>query len=388
MSLTEVVRFGALVKGQRVLGLTLSLVGLVLLVSSCAKPASPVLNAGTVSEAVIRQLGFDPTTVQPKHEGKIGVPGLPAGFTYREVVPSGKYAGPDVMALDPSEKFLYFVAKDEGSVYRVDLANGQVIRLVSGLHRPGGIAYYQPGQVLLVSEEGTGDGPEERKLGFWYAVRPDVADQPKPLPLRAMGQYRGEGFWPAGADTIYLCDDHPDGGHVYKYVPDAPPDLTKGTLYVFKENQGWIKTAYLEAPDTGKEGTKFYGAEGIEIGPDGRLYVTLSATAENRVIAIDLATFKVTNFVTAATKGFDKPDQLRFGPTGVLFMGEKAAEGDVWAALPDGPDADTLSDGVYRLLTGMPLIESIVFTKDGSTVYVPQKGQVNSILAISGFKYR
>ena len=48
----------------------------------------------------------------------------------------------------------------------------------------------------------------------------------------------------------------------------------------------------------------------------------------------------------------------------------------------------TLSDGVYRLLTGMPAIESILFTKDGSTVYIPQKGQVNSILAISGFKYR
>lgn len=359
---------------------------LLLSILSCT-PAAP-----TASEDVIRQLGFDPSTVAQKHQGKVGVPGLPAGFTYKEVIPAGKYDEPDVIALDPTEKFLYFVTKAEypdSAVWRVDLASGEVIRLTTGLHRLGGIAYYAPGNVVVVGEEGTGAGPLEHKRGFWYAVRPDVPDQPTPPPLRAMGQYRAEGFEPVGADTIYLVEDQPNGGYVYKYVLDSPPDLAKGTLYVLKENEGWIKTTYLTAPDTGKEGTKFYAAEDAHMGSDGKLYMVISATAETRVVAIDPVSAKVTNFVTAGkTKGFERPDQLAFSPTGVLFIGEDKDAGDVWAALPDGPDEDTFSDGVYRFLTGVSGIQGIVFSKDGSTLYVAAPEQVDTIFAISGFKFR
>lgn len=358
---------------------------ILLLVSACT-PAPP-----TASEEAIRKLGFDPSTVEQKHKGKVGVPGLPAGFTYKEVIPPGKYDEPDVIALDPTEKYLFFVTKDEypnGAVYRVDLQSGDVMMLAKGFHRMGGIGYYPQGNLVVVGEEGTGTGPMERKLGFWYAVKPDVQNQPTPPPLRAMGQYRAEGFLPVGRDTIYLTEDLPQGGHIYKYVLDSPPDLTKGTLYTFKENEGWIKTAFLEAPDTGKEGTKYAAAEDIELGPDGKLYVVISGQAENKVVALDPQTAKVTNFVIAKTKGFERPDQIAFSPQGVLFIGEDVNVGDIWAALPDGPDDDTLSDGVYRFLTGMPRIQGIVFTKDGSTLYAAQKGEVDSIIAISGFKYR
>ncbi|MSQ14660.1 MAG: hypothetical protein EXR50_02190 [Dehalococcoidia bacterium] len=61
---------------------------------------------------------------------------------------------------------------------------------------------------------------------------------------------------------------------------------------------------------------------------------------------------------------------------------------DVWAALPDGSDQDTLSDGVYRLLTGPPNIQGMAFSKDGNALYLAQKGTVNSIIAITGFKNR
>ncbi|MBI4298451.1 MAG: hypothetical protein HY666_01645 [Chloroflexi bacterium] len=371
-------------KAANVLWLAVVSLTLALNISGCSE--APLV----VSSEAIKKLGFDPSTVKQKHSGKIGVPGLPDGFTYKEVVSPGEFDEPDVIALDPTEKFLYFVTKGEypdSSVYRVDLVSGEIMRLATGLHRLGGITYYQPGNVLIVGEEGTGIGPTENKLGFWYGLRPDVVDQPTPPPLRAMGQYRAEGIEPVGADTIYLGEDQPHGGYVYKYVLDSPPDLTRGTLFVLKENEGWIKTNYLEAPDTGKEGTKFYAAEDMHMGPDGKLYLVISAEAENRVVAIDPITAKVTDFVSGKTKGFRRPDQLAFSPSGVLFITEDVDVGDIWAALPDGPDEDSLSDGVYRFLTGLPYIQGIVFTKDGTTFYVAQKGDVDSIIAISGFKY-
>lgn len=356
--------------------------------------AAAACNAGpppSVPPEEVLKLGFS-SAVPQKHEGKVGVPRLPDGLTYKDVIPPGKYDEPDVLVLDPSEKYLYFVGKGEdGPVYRVELANGDVIQLTKGLHRLGGIGFYEPGNMLVVGEEGTGAGPQERKLGFWYPVKPDVPDQPHPEPLRAMGQYRAEGFQVVGRDTIYLVEDLPQGGHVYKYVLDSPPDLGKGTLYVLKKDEGWIKTAFLQAPDTGKEGTAFAQAEGIRMGLDGKLYMVVSAEAENKIVTIEPDTGKITDFVTTrikGTKGFERPDQIAFNPQGVLFIGEDVDVGDIWAALPDGPDEDTLSDGVFRLATGLPHVQGLQFTKDGSTFYVAQKGLVDSIIAITGFKYR
>ena len=201
--------------------------------------------------------------------------------------------------------------------------------------------------------------PTKGERGFWYVVKPDVSDQDIPEPLRAMGQYRAEGIEPVkdSPDTIYLGEDQPrgGGGDIYKYILDSPPDLTNGTLYVFKKNEGWIKTEDLEAPDTSKGGTNFVAAEDMHVGPDGKLYMVISALAENKVVAIDLDTAKVTDFVIAkGNKGFERPDQLAFSPNGVLFI---TAEGEVWAALPDGPDDDTLSDGVFRFLKDLDTVQ-------------------------------
>ena len=370
-----------------------AIAGLAILLSGfgCAGPESPPV---APSADIIGRLGFDPSTVESEHEANIGGLGLPAGFTYKDVVSPATYADIDVIALDPTERYLFFAVQLQypgGSVYRVDLATGDIMRLTSGLHRPGGIAYYQSGNVLLVAEEGTGAGPQERQLGFYRAVKPDVPDQPTPPPLRAMGQYRGKGIEIVSANTIYLGEDQPNGGPIYKYVLDSPPALATGALYVFKENQGWIETAILEAPDTGKEGTNFYAGEDMHVGPDGRLYFVLSARAETRVVAVSLTTASVTNFVTATTPyanirpTFDKPDQLAFAPNGTLFI---TAGGDVWAALPDGPDEDTLSDGVYRFLTGLGSAQGIWMTRDGGTFYVAARGQEDAILAISGLKFQ
>ncbi|MBI2856451.1 MAG: hypothetical protein HYX93_06360 [Chloroflexi bacterium] len=374
---------GSIQQAKRVkrLWLMVGFLALLLIASACSE------SQPEASPEDILKLGFDPSTVGDG-EGK-KVPGLPAGFTYTEVVPTGKYSDPDVIALDPTEKYLFFVThlqSPDGEVYRVDLETGEATRLIRGLQRPGGIAYYEPGNVLIVGEEGTGLGPDELKQGFWYAINPDVPDQDIPQPLRAMGQARWEGFEIVSADTMYLGEDQPHGGPIYKYIVDSPPDLTKGTLYVFKKDEGWIKTQYLEAPDTGKEGTDFFAAEDMHIGPDGKLYMVISAQAENKVVAIDIVTAKVTDFVIAkGNKGFERPDQLAFSPNGVLFI---TAGGEVWAALPDGPDDDTLSDGVFRFLKDLDTVQGIWFTRDGSTFYLSARAATDGIFAISGFNFQ
>ena len=369
----------------RLVWVVMGSLALLLIVSACIE------SQRDATPAEIQKLGFDPSTLGDG-EGKT-VPGLPAGFTFTEVVPTGKYNDPDVITLDPTERYLFFVTHlqaPDGEVYRVDLETGDVIRLITGLHRLGGIAYYEPGNVLIVGEEGTGLGPEEFKRGFWYAIEPDVPNQDIPEPLRAMGQARWEGFEIVSADTMYIGEDQPrgGGGKIYKYILDSPPDLTKGTLYVFKKNDGWIETEDLEAPNTGKGGTNFVAAEDMHVGPDGKLYLVVSALAENKVVAIDLETAKVTDFVIAkGNKGFERPGQLAFSPNGVLFI-TATANGEVWAALPDGPDDDTLSDGVFRFLKGLGSTQGIWFTRDGSTFYVSARGGGDGIFAISGFNFR
>lgn len=364
-----------------------SALSVILLCSTALVACGGAPTTHAISQEDIAKLGFDPATLQ-ESKGAIGEPGLPAGFTYKVIVPAHKYDEPDVIALDPSGKYLYFIthlAYPDGAAYRVDIATGDTMRLTTGLHRPGGIEYYAPGKTLVVSEEGTGTGPLERELGFFRAVLPDVPDQPKPPPLRAMGQYRGEGIAPASANTIYLGEDQPNGGHLYKYVLDNPPDLTRGTLYTLKENQGWVKTAYLDAPDTGKEGTAYYAGEGVRIGPDGKIYFALTAEAETRIVAIDPTTSKATNFVTAGkTKGLTNLDWIVFAPNGTLFLTNR---GDIWAALPDSPDSDTLSDGVYPFLKGLDNIQGMEFSNDGSTLYVSARGNADVVLAVSGFKF-
>lgn len=349
------------------------------------KPPPPTADA-----AAKLKLGFDPATVHPEHKGKRGEPGLPAGFSFKPLVERHKYDDPDVIALDPTEKYLYFITHlmyPDGSVYRIDLTSGEVIRLSTGLQRPGGIFYYQPTKVLIVAEEGTGAGPQERQQGFMRIVKPDVPDQPTPPPVRAMGQYRGEGIEFVPPDTIYITEDLPQGGHIYKYVLSSPPDPAQGTLYTLKENEGFLKTAFLEAPDTGKEGTKYYAAEGLRMGPDGKLYAAISAEAETRVISIEPATGKVKDFVTkrgAKAATFDRIDQITFNPQGVLFI---TAGGEVFAALPDS-NGDGASDGVYRFLTGMDVVQGMQFTKDGSTLYLAARGEADQVLAITGFTYQ
>lgn len=356
---------------------------------AACSPGSPSgVAAPGVSPELIAKLGFDPSTLPHDAKAAVGKPLLPAGFSYKDLVEPHKYDDPDQVVLDPSGKYLYFITHlqyPDGSVYRIDLASGEQIRLTTGLQRPGGLYYYRPGNLLLVAEEGTGFGPEEGTQGFWRELKPDIADQPTPPPLRAMGQYRGEGMEVLAGD-IFLTEDQPRGGHLYKFVPEAAPGLTKGDLYTFRDKKGFIKTEFLRAPDTGKEGTQYFAAQGLRAGPDGKLYMVISAETENRIVRVDPVSGRVSDFITTkvpGAKALASSDTIGFGPNGVLFL--SGSGGAVYAALPSATP-DGLSQGVYRFATGLGTSQGIAWSQDYSTLYLSGRGDADVIVAVTGFR--
>ena len=160
----------------------------------------------------------------------------------------------------------------------------------------------------------------------------------------------------------------PCGGGVYKFVPDTYGDLSSGSLYVLgieegtrRDNTGqgmWLGP--IDASHARESGTDFGGVsyqrpEDLEIIGD-TLYVAITEGPrdeynreyyEGRVIAIDLKSMQVSNFVKAGVNvpveigrpgdaghqsGFDSVDNLAESPDGRLVMVEDNVPSDIWFA--------------------------------------------------------
>lgn len=70
----------------------------------------------------------------------------------------------------------------------------------------------------------------------------------------------------------------------------------------------------------------------------------------------------------------NQPDNLEFQPgSGLLYVIEDNAFGDIWACLPDGPDRDNKSDGCIRVVSlrdSSAEPTGFMFHPDGSKAYV------------------
>jgi secreted PhoX family phosphatase len=208
----------------------------------------------------------------------------------------------------------------------------------------------------------------------------DVIDRP------AVGRLAHEGIDLDAEGNIYVVDEHrgrtsgcdgvvPCGGGVYKFVPDFMGDLSSGSLYVLKVNGAdgvgrgeWVGPIDpLHARESGSEfgGQSYQRPEDVEVigntlyvaiteGPrdtetnldTGELEFT-SELYEGRVIAINLETMMVTNFVKPGVNvpveigkpgddgfqtGFDSVDNLAEAPNGDLVMVEDNKPSDIWFA--------------------------------------------------------
>lgn len=198
-----------------------------------------------------------------------------------------------------------------------------------------------------------------------------VVDRP------AVGRMAHEGIDVGPDGEVYVVDEWrgqtqgcdlgtPCGGGIYKFVPDTYGDLSSGSLFVLQVNEpdgvgqgqwvGPIDPADARRNGTLAGGTSYQRPEDVEI-IDGVLYVAITEgpraqgvgdeVYEGRVIAIDLETTMVTNFVKPGVNvpveigapgdadfqtGFDSVDNLAESPDGRLVMIEDNTPSDIWFA--------------------------------------------------------
>ena len=277
-----------------------------------------------------------------------------------------------------------------GTVSVVDLKTGETKVLAQkggledGYTALDGIRWTPWGTVLFAEE--TAEGRLfEIELNDDMMSAAAIHDRPE------VGRLAHEGIDLDADGNVYVVDEHrgrssgcngvvPCGGGVYKFVPNNFGDLSSGELFVLKVNgadgvgQGeWVGPIDpLTARESGTEfgGQSYQRPEDVEIIGDV-LYVAITegprdvATEtdpaednfgqlefkkelyEGRVIAINLKTMKVTNFVKAGVNapveigkpgeeghqtGFDSVDNLAEAPNGDLIMIEDNKPSDIWFA--------------------------------------------------------
>lgn len=201
----------------------------------------------------------------------------------------------------------------------------------------------------------------------------EIIDRP------VVGRLAHEGIDLDKEGNVYIVDEHrgrtsgcndirPCGGGIYKFVPNTYGDLSSGSLYVLgieasmrRDNTGqgvWLGP--IDASHARESGTEFGGAsyqrpEDLEI-IGKNLYVAVTEGPrdeygdeyyEGRVLAINLKTMEVSNFVKPGVNvpvevgkpgeaghqtGFDSVDNLAEAPDGSLVMIEDNKPSDIWFA--------------------------------------------------------
>ena len=273
-----------------------------------------------------------------------------------------------------------------GSVSVVDLKTGESKVIAQDLTYTAldGVRWTPWGTVLF-AEETAGGRLFEMVLNDDMMSAAEIIDRPQ------VGRLAHEGIDLDSDGNVYVVDEWrgrtlgcenvvPCGGGVYKFVPNTFGDLSSGELYVLKVNgKDGVGSAEwagpidpLNARVSGSEfgGQSYQRPEDLEI-INGTLYVAVtegprdvatetnmaegnyghlefkSELYEGRVIAINLNTMTVSNFVKPGMNvaveigkpgeeghqaGFDSVDNLAEAPNGDLIMIEDNKPSDIWFA--------------------------------------------------------
>lgn len=273
-----------------------------------------------------------------------------------------------------------------GSVSVVDLKTKETRLLVQDLSYTAldGVRW-TPWGTLVFAEETKGGRFFEVELADDMMTAKAVHDRPQ------VGRLAHEGIDLDDEGNVYVVDEHrgrtvgcdqvvPCGGGIYKFVPNSYGDLSAGELFVLKVNGAdgvgaaeWVGPIDpLNARESGSEfgGQSYQRPEDLEIIGDV-LYVAItegprdtktetdaaqenfsqlefkSELYEGRVIAINLKSMQVTNFVKPGVNvpveigkpgdadhqtGFDSVDNLAETPDGNLMMIEDNKPSDIWIA--------------------------------------------------------
>lgn len=224
---------------------------------------------------------------------------------------------------------------------------------------------------------------EERENGRLFEIELNddmmsgtVYDRPE------VGRIAHEGIAVDADGNVYVVDEFRGevsgfGGGIYKFVPDTYGDLSSGSLYALATSgadgtgQGtWVGP--INPADARNSGTDF-GGHGYNRPEDAQvigntLYVAVTEGPRNggssqeydgRIIAVNLETMAVTNFVKPGLNvpveigtpgdanfqtGFDNPDNVAMAPDGRLVIVEDNVPSDIWFA--SDVDGDGVADKV------------------------------------------
>lgn len=267
-----------------------------------------------------------------------------------------------------------------GAVSVVDLKTGKAKVLVqrSDWDAVDGIRWTPWGTLLF---------DEETDTGMVYEVAFDRRDPTRAAsvtPRPALGVMAHEGMEIGRDGSVYVIDELRGGG-IFRFVPDRRGDLSAGQLYALKVDDGgtgldvgqgsWVpldrdtvrvstRAAVAAVNATGAGVAGFQRPEDLERIGD-TLYAAITeaepqaqaagaASGDGRVVAIDLRSMRVTDFVRAGVNvaaerppatGLKNPDNLAEGPDGRLWIVEDNSYSDIWVAGRD-TDRDGTADTV------------------------------------------
>jgi len=305
------------------------------------------------------------------------------------------------------------VVNDKGGVVSVvDLKTGETREIANGSDWTAldGIRW-TPWGTILFAEETAGGRLFEMMLDEKDLMSGSVIERP------AVGLMAHEGIDVGTDGSVYIVDEHRGqssgcddveghcGGGVYKFVPHQYGNLESGDLYMLKvtgedgvgmgEWVGPIDASNVRLSGTEIGGTSYQRPEDLEIIAD-TLYVAVTEGSrdefgdqkyDGRVIAVNLETMKVSNFVKGGMNapleigkpgdenfqsGLDNPDNLAESPDGKLIIIEDNKPSDIWFAGKDH-NGDGAADNVWLFgsLTD-PGAEGtgIYFGKDPKTMFI------------------
>jgi hypothetical protein len=321
------------------------------------------------------------------------------------------------------------------SVQRIALVSGAVETMIRGMDRCDGIRTTPWGTVLATEESSTGGAYEI--LNPLEMAEVSVLDRatgentdPANLAKRpAMPQMSWEGLTVLPSGVVIGGDElrpgsansDVDGGSLFKFVPanphaggmianlDASP-LVSGSAYALrvscvsnKEQYGqgcevgngaWVEVDAARARQSANQvgATGYYRPEDLHADPlytgEGVRFCwtnTGNKYAQNYgevICGIDAAPLAagagvlsvVVNRFVEGDSQMNAPDNFAFHPvSGMAYVIEDNANGDVWACLPDGADRDIKSDGCIRILSvkdSSAEPSGFMFSNDGTTAYV------------------